>query len=175
MGSYDTSETISRTPRGSREETPNNYESRVPRPSEETEPTHAAEIDYEKPTLVSLGGGLTPARIVKKIDMSYIRKPAIDVVNYLISDEVATTKEEKNIADAVRERMGRSDYRAIINDHFNYHNDRLRTDLLKDYIVVKDRETEGGTLKYNFTDIAIVTHEEGGNKKMSDLEKKCSD
>jgi hypothetical protein len=180
MGSFDTSETVSRDsyrepPRSRRRETDETPSTpRVPRTSDDAAVTPEPDMDYDRPTLVSVGGGLTPARIVKKVDTSYLKKPTIEVINYLISDEVATTKEEKNIADAVRERMTKPDYRAIINDFYNFHNERLHSDHLKEYLTTKERQSEGGTLKYNFTDIAIVTHEEGGNKKMGDLEKKCS-
>ena len=189
MGSYDTGEVISRPSRSSDSSTrsrtsrsratprdppePRGYT--PPMPNDSTEVERDASIDYERATLVAVGGGLTPARIVKKVVSDYITKPLIEVVNYLISDEVATTKEEKNIVDAIQERMRQSDYRVIINDFYNFHNERLHTDTLEDYLVTKEREAEGGAYKYNFTDLAIVTHEEGGRKyrkKESELERK---
>jgi hypothetical protein len=177
MGSFDTAETVSRSDdeprRTTRRAEPDNTQ-RVPGPSDDVRPEESPDMDYDRPTLVSVGGGLTPARIVKKVDTAYLRKPAVEVVNYLISDEVATTKEEKSIADAIKDRMSKPDYKAIINDTYNFHNERLRTDLLKEYLVTKERQSESGNLKYNFTDIAIVTHEEGGTK-MGDLEKKIAD
>jgi hypothetical protein len=181
MGSYDTSEVVSRPSRESspsRETTSQRSTSRstsppsepnyaAPRPNDSAQAQRDASVDYERATLIAVGGGLTPARIVKKIDNSYITKPMIETVNYLISDEVATTKEEKNIVDAIKERMRRQDYRVIINDFYTFHNERLNTDTLEAYLVTKDREAEGGTYKYNYADLAIVTHEEGG------LEEKC--
>lgn len=175
MGSYDTGEVVSRPARSSssgrdRDTTPpetNRYA--PPMPNDNTTVERDDTIDYERAILVAVGGGLTPARIVKKVDSAYLSKPLIEVIEYLISDEVATTKEEKNIVDAIKERMNKADYRAIINDFYNFHNDRLHSDKLEDYIVTKEREAEGGSYKYNFTDMAIVTHEEGG------LERKCKE
>jgi len=181
MGSYDTGEVISRPSRPTREtsESPSRSSERrstpeaagyhAPAPNDSAAVERDTSIDYERATLVAIGGGLTPARIVKKVDAGYIKRPLIDVVNYLITDEVATTKEEKNIVDAIKERIRRSDYRVIINDFYNFHNERLRIDTLENYLVTKEREAEGGTYKYNYTDMAIVTHEEGG------LEKKCKE
>ncbi|MBN2051879.1 hypothetical protein JW756_00065 [Candidatus Woesearchaeota archaeon] len=185
MGSYDTGEVISRPSRSTRDtsESPSSRSSsdsrsrstpassgyHAPAPNDSARVERDASVDYERATLVAVGGGLTPARIVKKIDRAYLQKPMIETVEYLISDEVATTKEEKNIVDAIKERMRRTDYRAIINDFYNFHNERLKTDTLENYLITKEREAEGGTYKYNYADIAIVTHEEGG------LEKKCKE
>ena len=74
------------------------------------------------------------------------------------------SNEEMTIADAVRQRMQASDYRGIINNRFNYRNDRLQTDLLKTYLIGDQRDTEGGPIKFNKADIAIVSHDEGGRK-----------
>lgn len=115
------------------------------------------------PLLISLGGGLTPSRIVKKIPEEFEEKTLMEVVKYMISPDILSTNEETTIAEAVRQRMGATDYRAIINNLYNFHNERLKTDILKDYLIGDTRSTEGGDIKFNKTDLAIVSHDEGGN------------
>jgi hypothetical protein len=116
------------------------------------------------PLLISLGGGLTPSRIVKKIPEEFVSKTLYDVVKYMLDPEKMNSNEETTIADAVRQRMGASDYRGIINSRFNYHNDKLKADVLKTYLIGDERDTEGGPIKFNKADIAIVSHDEGGRK-----------
>jgi len=167
MGSYDSGESVSRPAPRSDDSAPSRSPSRnSPIMPNDSADVRTEAVDYNRPTLIALGGGLTRARIVKKVDAEYITKPVIDVIKYLISDDVAATKEEKNIADAVKERMSRSDYRAIINEFYNFHNERLHTDNLDTYLLTKERQSEGGVSKYNYADIAIVSHEEGGLEKM---------
>ncbi|MGV8087388.1 MAG: hypothetical protein ACP5N1_07185 [Candidatus Woesearchaeota archaeon] len=169
MGSYDTAESY--TP-PSRNVTP----SRDTDSSESSRSTNSTR-DYSvsmpapvstsydgAPLLISLGGGLTPSRIVKKIPEEFSEKTLYDVVKYMLATENLVSTEETTIADAVRQRMQASDYRGIINSRFNYHNDRLKTDLLKTYLIGDERNTEGGPIKFNKADIAIVSHDEGGRK-----------
>jgi len=120
------------------------------------------------PLLISLGGGLTPSRIVKKLPEDYESKTLLEVVKYMISPDNLSTNEETSIAEAVKERMNASDYRGIVNNRFNYHNDRLRTEVLKNYLIGEERETEGGPIKFNKADLAIVSHDEGGTYQTLD-------
>ncbi|MBT7902354.1 hypothetical protein HN587_00715 [Candidatus Woesearchaeota archaeon] len=171
MGSYDTSESY--TPRRSFSGGSGGESSRgssrpsVPLRTSAAPPTTSSEpalnqYDPDLPTIVALGGGLTPSRIVKKLPDEVKTGKLIDAVNYLIKDEVLATKEEIAVAEAVKERMQAPDYRAIINEFYNYHNERLQTDELSTYLQEKDRQTEAGSTKINFCDIAIVSHDEGG-------------
>ncbi len=169
MGSYDTGENY--TPRNwnantSRETTtPQRSENVTPAPNYVTNPSVTPSTSYDgAPLLISLGGGLTPSRIVKKIPEEFGEKTLYDVVKYMLATENLVSNEETTIADAVRQRMQATDYRGIINNRFNYHNDRLKTDLLKTYLIGDERNTEGGTVKFNKADIAIVSHDEGGRK-----------
>jgi hypothetical protein len=169
MGSYDTGETYTPPRRNiPREETSGNSgnsgtgASRNYEVQASTTPTNAP---YEgAPLLIALGGGLTPSRIVKKVPEEFADKTLYDVVKYMLATENLVSNEETTIADAVRQRMQASDYRGIINNRFNYHNDRLKTDLLKTYLIGDERTTEGEPVKFNRTDIAIVSHDEGGRK-----------
>lgn len=114
------------------------------------------------PILVNLGGGLTPSRIVKKIPEEFEDKTLIEVVKYMITPDNLATNEETSIAEAVRDRMTAPDYMAIMNNRYNLLNDRLKTDVLKDYLMGDSRNTEGGEVKFNKVDMAIVSHDEGG-------------
>jgi hypothetical protein len=114
--------------------------------------------------LVSLGGGLTPSRIVKKIPEEFAENTISDVVEYMLSPSNLTSNEEIAIADAVSQRMRATDYRGIINNKFNYANNKLHEDILKTYLVGDERTNEQGTIKFNKADLAIVSHDEGGRK-----------
>jgi hypothetical protein len=170
MGSYDTSETYTPPSRSERisEESGGSAHTRSPSTSRSDatqQSTTPMNTYYEgAPLLISLGGGLTPSRIVKKIPEEYESKTLYDVVKYMLATENLVSNEEMTIADAVRQRMGATDYRGIINSKYNYHNDRLKTDILKTYLIGDERSTEGGPIKFNKADIAIVSHDEGGRK-----------
>lgn len=160
MSSYDTGETYtppSRSIRQSRSSMP-----------EDTEPVVNNDYEPGAPILISLGGGLTPSRIVKKLPEEYEEKTLLEVVKYVISADNIQTNEETTIAEAIRDRMTMTDYRAIVNNRYNYHNDRLREDILKNYLIGDERQTEGGAVKFNKTDIAIVSHDEGGHYETLD-------
>ena len=172
MGSYDTSETYTPPPRrtfsgggtgsgGGSRRTPPAIGGGGSVPPASTPPPQS-DYDPSLPSIVALGGGLTPSRIVKKVPDEVKEGKLIDVINYMIRAEVTSTKEEIAIAEAVRQRMGAADYRGIINQFYNYHNEKLRTDDLSTYLQRKERQTEEGTTHINFCDIAIVSHDEGG-------------
>lgn len=163
MGSYDTGESYSPPVRSFRRDSPSTYSGET-----SEEPVLSSNIYSDAPILISLGGGLTPSRIVKKLPMEYENKSLVDVVKYITSGDNIATPEERTIADAIMERMRATDYRAVINNNFNYHNDRLGSDVLKSYLVGDKRETEGGVVEFNKADIAIVSHDEGGNYKTLD-------
>jgi hypothetical protein len=156
MGSYDTGETY--TPE------PSPVRRMVTDDAPATRPRVRRTAVYEPglPILISLGGGLTPARIVKKLPEEYATKPLSEVVSYVLGAENITTPEEQSIAEAVRQRMGQRDYRVVINNSMNYHNERLGSDTLGDYLVKDQRETESGNLAFNKVDFAIVSQDEGG-------------
>ncbi len=170
MGSYGTGE-LSAAPRrrrsspgssggggrSSRNTTP-------PAPTEEPEPTPttvSANYDPDLKTVVALGGGLTPDRIVQPIPEEIRDQNLSHVVKYLMGDEVASRPEDRTIVDAVQERMEAPDYRIIVNDALNLGNERMQTPLVQ-YLIQKTQQGEDGELKYNFADIAIVSHDEGG-------------
>jgi hypothetical protein len=110
---------------------------------------------------------LTPDRIVYVIPVDVVepeegRYGTIrEIVKYLISPEIATRPEDQTIVDAVKGRMEAPDYRLIINSTLNVHNDRI-DDAINNYLYQKDQEGDEGNVKFNFADIAIVTHDEGG-------------
>jgi hypothetical protein len=157
MGSYDTGETYTPT----RRSTERTSERETSRPTEQAS-TPQASYEAGAPILISLGGGLTPSRIVKKLPEEYEAKTLLEVVKYMINPDNLVTTEENAIADAVRDRMRMDNYRAIINNRYNFHNERLRTDVLQTYLNKDTRETEGGTVVFNRADMAIVSHDEGG-------------
>ena len=185
MGSYDTGEcSVTPEPRRSsprrstprREEPAPNPVRRVPPPEEETTEyssvdeqaadaiehyVPAAGYDPTLKTIVALGGGLTPDRIVQPVPEDVRDGSLLDVVKYLMSDDIATRSEDRAIVEAVQERMTKDDYRVIINDSLNFHNRRMSKPLIQ-YLVPREQQGEDGPLKYNFADIAVVSHEEGG-------------
>jgi len=90
------------------------------------------------------------------------------IVKYMISPEIAVTPEEQNVADNVRQRIELPDCRLLINNvaglgtPYNLGKEHLQ-DKLGDYLVKKEQRTQGsGTVEVNFSDISIVTHDEGG-------------
>ncbi|MFH1400816.1 MAG: hypothetical protein ABIH41_04815 [Nanoarchaeota archaeon] len=162
MGSYDTHET---TPASRPLRRPI---SSTPSREEPAETTPASRYQSGQPILMSVGGGLTPARIVAKLPEEYAERTVIEGVKYMLTPENLRTTEDTSIAEAVRSRMEQPEYRAVINGTFNYHNERLRVDLLKAYLNPTTRQTEGGEVKLNMCDIAIVSHDEGGTYRTID-------
>ncbi len=57
--------------------------------------------------------------------------------------------------------MGQSDYRVIVNETLNLSNSRM-DDTITRYLGIKEQNAEDGPIKFNFADIAIVSHDEGG-------------
>jgi hypothetical protein len=169
MGSYDTDETYTPPSRGvrlSREINSDDQSRNVPVPQKFESEASTIQSTYNIGALllVSLGGGLTPSRIVKKIPEEFAEKTISDVVEYMLSPSNLTSNEEIAIADAVSQRMRATDYRGIINNKFNYANNKLHEDILKTYLVGDERTNEQGTIKFNKADLAIVSHDEGGRK-----------
>ncbi len=157
MGSYDTGDYSPSSYTPPRRETPRREE----------EPPETSNYDASLPILIALGGGLTPRRIVKKLvpPEEYQGKHLIEIIKYIISPEVSATEDEISIAEMVRVRMEKPDYRAIINDLYNVPNERLREDTMNQYLISKERETESGPIPFNYLDLAIVSHDEGGRRK----------
>ena len=163
IGSYDTAETNPRSSRlSSTVRRPVSTQAPPdPRPYQET-------YDPSLKTVVSLGGGLTPDRIVQPVPEEVQGKSINEVVQYLMDPEIATRSEDVAIVEAIEDRMQKNDYRVIINDSHNFGNDRM-ADRLTPYLSIKEQQRDDGALMYNYCDIAIVSHEEGGT--YSTLEK----
>ncbi|MBW2993104.1 hypothetical protein KY317_00850 [Candidatus Woesearchaeota archaeon] len=161
MGSYDTGESFSRPRPAERE--PREPRTRVPGRAEELPDVVDQQSNYnsEYKTIVALGGGLTPDRIVHPLPEDVIGGDLTSVVKYLTGDDIAERSEDRAIVEAIRNRMQSADYRVIINETLNFHNNRMTTPLTK-YLVEKTQEGEDGEIKYNFADLAIVSHDEGG-------------
>lgn len=129
-------------------------------PTPDTSPGY----DTSVKTIVALGGGLTPDRIVHPIPSNL--RTINEVIGYLKSPEVAQTSDERAIVEAINSRMGRSDYMVILNQSMNYGNSRLN-DGIGSYLERKSHNLEDGTtMPFNYLDVAIVSHDEGGIKKM---------
>ena len=172
MGSYDTGE-CNITPRRSyrsydppsrptpppSEEDSTPIEDRIEEAMTNYTPTNS-EYDPDLKTIVSLGGGLTPSRIVQPLPEEVKEGSIREVVKYLMSDEVAG-QENQSIVDAVRSRMSQRNYRLVINSSLNLGNDKIITD----YLQIKTQQGEEDEIKFNYADVAIVSHDEGGNKK----------
>jgi len=162
MGSYDSGESY--TPPA-----PPRRRSESPAPSRGGDaigaaaraPVPQAEYDPQLKTIVALGGGLTPDRIVQPVPEEIRDGTLRDVVKYLMGDSVATRSEDRAVVEAVQSRMAAANYRLIINSTLNVSNSRLDDSLIK-YLTVKTHQGEDGDLKFNFADIAIVSHDEGG-------------
>lgn len=171
MGSYDTGE-VEVAPR-TREHRP---EPRAPEPREtapyvprststrSSGPTGDSPTNNYDPglkTIAALGGGLTPDRIVQPIPETVRDGSLREVVKYLTGDDVASRPEDKAIAEAVRARMGQNNYRIIVNGVQNVSSSRIE-DRVAPYFTLKEQRGEDGPIKYNFVDLAIVSHDEGG-------------
>ena len=171
MGSYSTSE-VSSAPRSIRQsyESPTGGSSgsgrsaRPARPRLETEaPTSPQQgIDATLPTIISLGGGLSTMRIVKKVPEQVKTADVTATVQYLMGE--ASTPEETAVKEQVRERMAKSDYRFIINSQYNLAN-TATTGPASTYFKTTHREVDGQRVPFNILDIAIVSHEEGGRAR----------
>jgi hypothetical protein len=166
MGSYDTQEVSSggyERPTPARER-----RTAVPKPIEESASSENTrrrvntEYDPALKTIVALGGGLTPDRIVYPLTEDVVKGNLSEVVKYLTESSVATRSEDRAIVEAIRNRMEKADYRVIINQTMNKHNEVMGRDTIMEYLGHKEQDAEDGKIKFNFADIAIVSHDEGG-------------
>ena len=160
----------SRTPRASTEEPEG-------APASPAEPVR--EADYSLPTYVSVGGGLSNTRIVTKMpaqlgDVDTPQATLERVIKYMISSDVATSDQDRAVAEAIQERIAQPDCRVVINNYpglgtpFNYSREHLQ-DPMGTYLVRKTQTTASGPKDVNFTDIAILTHDEGGYRTLDRL------
>jgi hypothetical protein len=148
----------------------------IPQPADDQGQV-AGGYDASLPIMVALGCGLTPSRIVKKLSEEMKEYSLKEVVKYMISPEVATEPSERAIVEGIEQRMGRPDYRIIVNrvigwtvQPYNLHNSRLDTDKLGQYLHPKDEQFDDTTITLNYADLAIVSREEGGLlEKLVDL------
>ena len=159
MGSYDTGETRFRPAPPRRERTtpatpPANVEDVV-------QPEATPDYDRSLKTIVALGGGLTPDRIVQPIPEEIRDGTLQGVVNYLMGAEVATRTEDIAIVEAVQARLAQNNYRVVVNQSLNLGTEALGRELGQ-YLNEKSQQGEDGEMKYNFADLSIVTHDEGG-------------
>jgi hypothetical protein len=139
-------------------------------PNSNYEPTEPA--DESLPTYVGVGGGLSNRRVVKKLPQDLqgetpYESSLVKIIKYVISPDVATSDADQTVVEDVRERVEMPDCRLLINNPaglgtpYNLGREHLQ-DKLGDYLVQKEQTTGNGTVKVNFCDIAIVTHDEGG-------------
>ncbi len=156
MGSYSTSE-VSSAPRSIRQ----SYASNTPTPRLETEaPTRPNnEVNTALPTIMSLGGGLSTTRIVKKVPDEVKAGGIGEAVRYLLGQ--ASTPEEIAVKEQVEQRMGRADYRLVINSQYNLSN-TAATGQANTYFKPTHREVDGQRVQFNTLDLAVISHEEGG-------------
>ncbi|MCB9359269.1 hypothetical protein H6503_05020 [Candidatus Woesearchaeota archaeon] len=136
----------------------------------------AEPADLELPIYVSVGGGLSNQRIVKKLPGEVGGAAAYDatlqtIVKYVISPDVATADLEVTVAEAVKDRLEMPDCRLLINNQagfgqpYNLGREHLE-DKLQTYLVQKEQRTGNGPVKINISDIAVVTHDEGGYRTL---------
>ena len=164
MGSYDTGE-VSYNRRSTPTRTRTSSDSggsgsARARPS--ATPRITSDYDPDMKTIVALGGGLTPDRIVKPVPTELVRDGSLQqVIDYMMGDEVATTTNDRAIAEEVRSRMQRSDYRLIVNEVNNLAAGSIG-DQVTGYTQQKTQNTEDGEVKFNYVNLAVVSHDEGG-------------
>ena len=177
MGSYDSTES-SIVPNTSspppRQTTPRRRSApaspSMPAPASPPAPatTPQSSYDPEYKTIIALGGGLSPNRIVAPIPDTVRDGDIGMVIKYMMSDDVVVTTddritaENRSIADAVQERMGKSDWRLVINEALNYLGSSKVREPIVNYLTVKTQQGEDGTMKFNYADLAVLSHEEGG-------------
>lgn len=156
------------------------------RPSTNSEPPEEAQtdnvaqgMDPSNPTYVAVGGGLSQQRIVAKLPQEmYGAAPEeaslAQIVKYMISPDIATSDVDKTVVDDVKERLELPDCRLLVNnvaglgERYNLEKRHLE-DKLGQYLVTKRQQTSNGTVEVNFSDIAIVTHDEGGYQRLEQL------
>jgi hypothetical protein len=150
-------------------------ESATPEPAAPSPRPAAEEADPALPTYVAVGGGLSNRRIVTKLPTDFGGESPYEstlqkVVKYVISPEVATSPADAAVVDAVKERIELPDFRLLINntpglgEAYNLAGREAFPQKLEEYLVKKSQRTASGTVDVNFCDIAVVTHDEGGNK-----------
>lgn len=157
MGSYDTGESSSfpRSPR-------NRIRRELGDVTEHREtPGPSTEYDATLKTIVAIGGGLTPDRIVQPIPNDIRDGSVQSVVEYLTKSDIATTSADRAVVEAIQARMEKTDYRLIVNEALNLDNEKIAMPVVQ-YLRQRTQQGEDGELKFNFADIAIVSHDEGG-------------
>ena len=136
-------------------------------------PAPQTNYDASLPTIAALGGGLSPARIVKELPVDVKEKSIKDVIDYLMSAEVVSTKEETRIVTEIQRRQGQNNYRVVVNNFHNLYNSKLPTEIVTAHYQKKERRTSSGNKSINFIDMAIISHDEGGKDSAYNLEKRC--
>ena len=161
MGSKDTGEVYTPRFEGGQPRMP----VRTPQTSidDQVDPRPAPEASYDRglKTIVSLGGGLTPDRIVYPVPEDVRDGSLQQMVDYLVNPHVATRTEDRAIVEAVQNRMQRPGYRMILNHTMNVGSDQL-TNPAGGYLRERELDGEDGPMKFNALDIAIVSQDEGG-------------
>ena len=173
MGSYSTAE-VSSAPRSIRSSYGGNptggSSTPTTRPRLNTEvPTRSqSNVDATLPTIISIGGGLSTMRIVKKVPDEIKTGEISGTVQYLLGE--ASTPEEIAVKEQVRERMTKADYRLVINSQYNLSN-TATTGPTSTYFKPTHREVDGNRVQFNILDIAIISHEEGGRTQSEKVRK----
>jgi len=133
---------------------------RVEATSTPTVPTIILEPGTEQNLYFSVGGGLSPSRIVKKIEATeeLLGRNLMHLVEYV--GEHQDSDEERMIAQTVQNRQTKTDYLVIVNGGIARPNSYLSSANIRDAAVQKTR----GEVSFPYIDIAIVSAEEGGTK-----------
>jgi len=171
MGSFDTGETSS-VPWREREERPRREtQAARPAPRPTPEPVNEPERAYEPglKTIVGLGAGLTPDRIVYTVPENVRDGSLRTAVEYLMSDGVAVRPEDRAVAEAVRTRLQGAGFRVVINNVHNIAGSALDQPI-EPYLTIKEQRGEDGQIRYNYAEIAVVTQDEGGIPRRPSLE-----
>jgi len=125
------------------------------------------------PTYISVGGGLSPSRIVRKLPDTLGSVPLGqatlgDVISYVTGTDIATSEADQLIAGNINDRLAERGSKFLINDRpelgraFNLGIDQ-RTQPLDRYLVKYERNLgDGNMIEVNFADLKVVTEAEGG-------------
>lgn len=110
----------------------------------------------------SVGGGLSPSRIVKKLEKTDVL--IRENLNYLVEYAKNNTAnaEERMILETINDRQSKSDYMVIVNQGEAAPNRYLQDSRIENMTVERNR----GTVSFPYVDIAIVSAEEGGLEKL---------
>ncbi|MFC1697989.1 hypothetical protein ACFL1H_06625 [Nanoarchaeota archaeon] len=128
-----------------------------PRPRPQSSPEVVIDPDTGNNIYFAIGGGLSPSRIVKKMEKTdQVWNGSIsNLVDYVIGHQ--ETDEDRMVVQTIENRREKDDYMVIINGGEAEANTYLSGNVC-DNTVTRQR----GTVEFPFIDISIVSAEEGG-------------